>query len=1197
MKRALVFLIFILLIIKGQAQSCFPDGITFIQQSEIDNFALNYPNCTEIEGDVWFKSNEIYSLEGVSQITSISGDLIIGSGIGQFNSSLQNLAGLENLVFVGGDVWFMKLSALESLDGFDNLGSELHGSLVLWIVDNLVNLSGLEFVNYIQGDFQIYNSTGFTNFEGLNNLDSIGGSFSCNYNPSFSFQGLENLKKIGFDLKVTDNQEIVNFSGLNSLEYIGNDFWVEDNEGLFNFEGLESLEFIGHDLRVTDYFLDISNFSGLNSLTTIGNSFFAYEMDITDFQGLENLTHIGGDLGISFLPQLLNFHGLENLEVIDAKVDIRWCPLIQDLSEFTSLYSIGGELVIFQNDNLESLSGLSGVDSLNISLEISGNPVLSDIEAIANANVSNLSTIEISDNPSLNSCAIDAFCYYLYYGNEDLLVLNNGVNCSSIEQIIEICDFSPCLEDGFNFTSQEEIDSFNVNEGFCSGIVGDVLISGEDIIDLDGLNGITFIGGEFILIDNPMLADISGLSSLESIGGKLSIENNPLLSSLTGLNNTSSIGGDLIIASNDSLASILPLLSLQSIDGDLKIENNPRLVSIKGIRNIDASGIQNLYINNNLMLSECDYESICNYIGNPNGSINVSNNSTNCSSLEELENACIMVPCLQGGVFFYSQSEIDNFPLSYPNCDVIEGDVNFTSSITGVEGLYNIVEVDGDLVLGDYFSPLNSLSSLTGLDSLVKIEGDLYVSSSSISNLHGLEKLSSVHSIVLKGNYALQSLDGLENIEHLEGDLLIEHPPYNNPYLNDLSGIVNLTKVGGSVSILGTDALTDLSGLANLESIGRGFQLKWNNGLHDLEGLNSLRNIGDFSIEDNLQLEDFSGIFLLDSIKGQLAILDNDVLVNLEGLENLSFIKDGIFIKGNDNLTDLNALNQSNGDSISLIRIYNNPILSICSNELICNYSLLNSGELIVYDNAEGCNSQEEIIFNCDGCYPGGLFLSTQEEINNFPLTSQNCSTIYGDLVISGNSIQNLDSLSAIQSIRGNLIIENNPNLEVLNGLSGLTSIHNNELIIQDNQVLSTISGLGNILDMEFDYLEISNNPSLSECSINSVCSHFMNFGDYLVYNNTGACLSEDEIAIACNLMDEESPFQVFPNPTGDILNVASFVNAPISQITIYDQVGTPLYTTEEEITLLDISSFNAGIYLIEILSDGMLYQELLLVY
>jgi hypothetical protein len=41
-------------------------------------------------------------LEGFSQITSISGDLKIGSGIGQLNSSLQNLSGLENLVFIGG---------------------------------------------------------------------------------------------------------------------------------------------------------------------------------------------------------------------------------------------------------------------------------------------------------------------------------------------------------------------------------------------------------------------------------------------------------------------------------------------------------------------------------------------------------------------------------------------------------------------------------------------------------------------------------------------------------------------------------------------------------------------------------------------------------------------------------------------------------------------------------------------------------------------------------------------------------------------------------------------------------------------------------------------------------------------------------------------------------------------------------------
>ena len=32
------------------SQGCLPEGITFTTQEQIDNFQINYPGCTEIEG-------------------------------------------------------------------------------------------------------------------------------------------------------------------------------------------------------------------------------------------------------------------------------------------------------------------------------------------------------------------------------------------------------------------------------------------------------------------------------------------------------------------------------------------------------------------------------------------------------------------------------------------------------------------------------------------------------------------------------------------------------------------------------------------------------------------------------------------------------------------------------------------------------------------------------------------------------------------------------------------------------------------------------------------------------------------------------------------------------------------------------------------------------------------------------------------
>ena len=72
------------------SQSCLPDGITFTSQAQIDNFSINYPGCTEIEGDVFIENIEnLTNLDGLSNVTSIGGDLTIS-----FNPNLTNIDGL-----------------------------------------------------------------------------------------------------------------------------------------------------------------------------------------------------------------------------------------------------------------------------------------------------------------------------------------------------------------------------------------------------------------------------------------------------------------------------------------------------------------------------------------------------------------------------------------------------------------------------------------------------------------------------------------------------------------------------------------------------------------------------------------------------------------------------------------------------------------------------------------------------------------------------------------------------------------------------------------------------------------------------------------------------------------------------------------------------------------------------------------------
>ena len=246
-----------------------------------------------------------------------------------------------------------------------------------------------------------------------------------------------------------------------------------------------------------------------------------------------------------------------------------------------------------------------------------------------------------------------------------------------------------CLPDGIIFTTQMQIDSFQINYPNCSMVEGDIEISGDDITNLDslvvltvidgdlfvgyttmlaslsGLNNVTSIGqtiriymnsaltslsgldnivtiGQNLRItNNDVLANINALSSLTSVGENLRIYMNSELTSLSGLENLTTVGDNLRITNNSAITSLSALFQLTSINGELVIENNDALESLEGIDNIDSETITDVAIRNNLLLSTCEVQSVCNYLATPNGDISIHDNTIGCNSNEEVIEACV----------------------------------------------------------------------------------------------------------------------------------------------------------------------------------------------------------------------------------------------------------------------------------------------------------------------------------------------------------------------------------------------------------------------------------------------------------------------------------------------------------------------------------------------------------------------------
>ncbi len=321
--------------------------------------------------------------------------------------------------------------------------------------------------------------------------------------------------------------------------------------------------------------------------------------------------------------------------------------------------------------------------------------------------------------------------------------------------------------------------------------------------------------------------------------------------------------------------------------------------------------------------------------------------------------------CLPEGIHITHQAQINNFQIYHPNC--------------------------------------------------TEIEGSLYISGDDISNLNGLNVLTSVG-----GDLQIQFCNSLHNLTGLQG----------------------ITQVGGELDVGYNFALDSFSGLDNLISIGGDFYITTCDGHSSFSGMNKLAYIGgDLNIDQNYGLEILTGLENLDTINGSLIIFDNILLNSLSGLSNLKFVGGDLIIKNNDSLESLDGIDNISASSIQNIYIYYNSSLSDCAAQSIGNYLMNPGGSVNIYENAAGCNNPPEIA-NASGislpCLPfGNYYFISQTEIDNFYSDYLACNEINGNVKVYGKDISNLNGLTGVSNISGNINIL----AKSISDLSGLDSL------------------------------------------------------------------------------------------------------------------------------------------------------------
>ena len=421
--------------------------------------------------------------------------------------------------------------------------------------------------------------------------------------------------------------------------------------------------------------------------------------------------------------------------------------------------------------------------------------------------------------------------------------------------------------------SQSDVNSL-VFSG-CESIQGELYID-RSVINLDGLEKLTFIGGHLTLYQASGLTNIDGLRNVESVGGDIYIFKTAL-ASVSVLNKIKRLTGSITFWENTELTEIEGFQSLESVTGSITLYRNSNLQTMTGFNELTFIG-EDLLIESNKSLLNLDGFSNLLSIGNDLTITSISCSFKDLNSLLNLRSI--------GRAFNLSACGL--------------------TSISGLSGLTNI----GNLRLYNN-DQLTSLSGWPNLDSL----SSLSIENNDILNsIEALKPLRSVtNHIIIRNNPLLIDLAGLQKLESV-GTLLIIA---KNNNLSSLSGLNGLLSVGGDFQVYENMSLIQFGtdGPINLKTIGGDLNIYGNPALKNFDSLFKLATVNEaISLFDNTMLESLSGLRFVKSISA-LGVTYNPALRTCDGLENLGLKHTGGWYFS-ENGIDCTYLNDQDGDGL-----------------------------------------------------------------------------------------------------------------------------------------------------------------------------------------------------------------------------------------------------------------------------------------
>jgi hypothetical protein len=944
-------------------------------QSEIDSFAITYPNCKSLHEAVLIQPDS----PGTDDITN-----------------LDAFAGLDSMV----ELTVRNCDLLTEIRISDIVNIGLVG------ISNCPLVEKIQVINNLTNDGWLY----------LNNLPAFDSTMIYNIDTLFllslsrfqvsSLGFLGDIKNVEFSLSLLSNpllNDISQLEGFNTAY-----FNIENNTNLSICsisavcqalrEDISSVEIYNNGVGCQDVFDVYYNCFPDSDTCVFKELTLRSQTDLEQLSllpdhcidSIRSITIRENSLGINPVLDLTNMQRFKQLDYlsINSNTDLN------SLQGLDSLVSVE-ELILLDNPRIKSLEGFGGLKNVK-------QLTISSMDSLITASDTDMYLLQCDSLTIYNSPVEDFSSFSGVDSFSSVLLLNTRVTdmswASDVRKINQVrMSYNDAL---LSF-------SFDVD----GPLIGSLFLN--DNVSLTEMNGLTFQDSvhRIELYNNPIAVmtnisgpsqvssgidirncNLSGLSPWDGVeeANAINLFGNKLLTGIEFLTGFSKLKY-LTISGNEVLEHIgTSPIDITYID-HLSIRNNP-LLSDVSVLDYDFN-IDRIDIRDNPSLSTCDALSICKQYKSIYPNIYLDGNGEQCN-LKELNFECDYGHNAYGSVVVKSQSDIDSIQHFFPQMDSVFGnliidfslnsagaDYSFFDSIQfirdrleirhprkdGVFEMFKDVEVAGLLLVGletssldiiDYKDELSifRLTSVEGLDDFKGLENvkeinDVDIVECSVTLVDGLDSLVKARDFQIVNCENLTDIRSLSNLEQVRNFRLAVLPM--------LTGL----DVFDDLRVLTTLQLIDLPLMTEVPSFDLGYQLSTfslsrNSNITDVT-FDSLQRVYEyFSISRNPNLENASFGSLQDG--KDLWITENGKLEQIL-LPSLLQVQGTLGIGRNIAIEDISGINSE--ALASNLEIYDNDNLQDCNTELICNNA--DAGATIRIENNAGCQSIDDVLPHC----------------------------------------------------------------------------------------------------------------------------------------------------------------------------------------------------------------------------------------